>query len=497
MHCDEGNQAVRAGLLLETGQYRYDPQEHHGPTLYWLTLPSLWVRGVHTLAQSSEADYRIVPVLFGAATIAVLALLADGIGWPAVLLASLLVALSPAMVFYSRYYVQESLLVFFTVGAMGCAWRCVRSRSLVWAAASGLCFGLMHATKETWILAAAAMVAAVVLNRFWNRWAEGPGCMPRPWPDVRPLSIGLAAAVLVAVALYSSLGTNLRGPLDSLLAYGTYFHRGNEGGIHAHPWYYYLELLVAFRPSRGFFWSEGLIVGLALVGAIVSLWPRLLNEPQRSCSRFLAIYTLVLTGLYSAIPYKTPWCLLSFLTGMTLLAGLGAWTILRLVPSGIGRLAVGALLAAGLIHLGYETYWLNFRLPTDPRNPYVYAHTSPDLLNLATRLERLARVSPQGHAVTIHVVTPENYWPLPWYLRRFDQRNTGYWQDPAAWKRQSPALPVPDVLIVTPDARAAVDSGLRAAYNRQSLYGLRPGVLLAVYVREELWQSLLGQTASP
>jgi len=86
---------------------------------------------------------------------------------------------------------------------------------------------------------------------------------------------------------------------------------------------------------------------------------------------------------------------------------------------------------------------------------------------------------------------------LPWYLRRFDQRNTGYWQDPAAWKRQSPALPVPDVLIVTPDARAAVDSGLRAAYNRQSLYGLRPGVLLAVYVREELWQSLLGQTASP
>ena len=25
MHADEGNQAVRTGLLLETGHYRYDP----------------------------------------------------------------------------------------------------------------------------------------------------------------------------------------------------------------------------------------------------------------------------------------------------------------------------------------------------------------------------------------------------------------------------------------------------------------------------------------
>ena len=41
MHCDEANQAMRAGLLLETGRYHYDPQEHHGPSLYFAALPSL------------------------------------------------------------------------------------------------------------------------------------------------------------------------------------------------------------------------------------------------------------------------------------------------------------------------------------------------------------------------------------------------------------------------------------------------------------------------
>ncbi len=54
--------------------------------------------------------------------------------------------------------------------------------------------------------------------------------------------------------------------IDSILAYGTYFERGREGGIHAHPWHYYLQLLAANRPGR-LFWSEGLIVSLAVVGA--------------------------------------------------------------------------------------------------------------------------------------------------------------------------------------------------------------------------------------
>ena len=34
-HPDEANQAFTTGRLLETGVYRYDPKDHHGPTLYY------------------------------------------------------------------------------------------------------------------------------------------------------------------------------------------------------------------------------------------------------------------------------------------------------------------------------------------------------------------------------------------------------------------------------------------------------------------------------
>jgi uncharacterized protein (TIGR03663 family) len=544
MHCDEANQAAKTGLLLEQGHYDYDPLDHHGPSLYWLTLPSLWLRSVSDFAASTEVDYRLVPVAFGAALVLLILLLADGLGAGPAILAGLLVAISPAMVFYSRYYIQETLLVFFTAAALGCGWRYYRRGRLGWGIATGASLGMMHATKETWVLAAAAALAAVLLLVV-GKWGTGsvarvglapretalPRCLSpffatrfsprtvfRPLLERLPLLAMLAAlgtACLVAAAFYSSFGRQWNVPLKSVLAYANYWHRGSEAGIHAHPWYYYLQLLAAFHPARGFFWSEGLIVALALVGLGVSFTSHGLSAAQRTLGRFLGIYTLVLTILYSVIPYKTPWCLLSFLYGMILLAGLGAWAILRhgvsfwcrrpaccddagetpapqpwaAVTRGL-CLLVTLLMAAGAVHLAWECYVLNFRLDNDERNPYVYAQTSADAVKLGQQIERLSHFSADGHDMVIHVVTPENYWPLPWYLRQFNRhRHVGYWHGEADWWNETNRLPPPAVIILAPELQPSIDAHLRAAYNRQMIYGLRPGVLLSVYVREDLWQA--------
>jgi uncharacterized protein (TIGR03663 family) len=556
MHCDEANQAVRAGVLLETGQYRYDPQEHHGPSLYWLALPALWLSGTPDLAHAEEVTFRLVPVLFGVGLILLLPLVADGLGRGPACVAALLTAISPAMVFYSRYYIQETLLVFFTMAAIAAGWRWYRSRSLWWAVAAGVAFGLMHATKETWVLAAAAMAVAWVLTAVGSegfrivaktivafrsakergfRGAKGDNATQRILRRAVPFLLAGLAAAFVAIAFYSSFGRNWQGPLDSILAYATYARRGTEAGWHSHPWYYYLELLVAYRPQRGFFWTEGLIVGLAVVGGLssLSLWARAgvrawvrANQETASLSlwaravaranqetafsgtpshplpegegneqvlfrRFLFFYTLTLLVLYSALSYKTPWCLLGFLHGMILLAGVGAWIILRELPGRPLRAVAGLLLACGVVHLGWESYALNTRFAWDERNPYVYAHTVGDTLSLAALAERLAEVSPEGHEMWIDVVTPENFWPLPWYFRRFNANHVGYWPDAADWVRDSKQLPPASVIVLTADVEDPVDAALRVPYNQQTVKGLRPDVKLLVYVRDDLWQKFL------
>jgi hypothetical protein len=80
----------------------------------------------------------------------------------------------------------------------------------------------------------------------------------------------------------------------------------------------------------------------------------------------------------------------------------------------------------------------------------------------------------------------ENYWPLPWYLREFRPEQVGYWQDAAAWAKDSQHSRPPAMLIVGTDVQPAVDRALRGAYNKQMIFGLRPGVLVSVYVREDL-----------
>ena len=162
MHTDEAVHADKFRMLLEDGVYEYDPNEFHGPTLNYFTLIGARLSGTDEYARITEVTLRIVPVVFGIALILLTVLLADRLRWAAVL-AAVLTALSPAMVFYSRYYIQEMLLVCFTFGGIVAGYRYVRARSIVWAIVTGLFVGLMHATKETAIIAFGAMGLALVL----------------------------------------------------------------------------------------------------------------------------------------------------------------------------------------------------------------------------------------------------------------------------------------------------------------------------------------------
>jgi len=558
MHGDEANQALKAGQLLTSGVYVYDRDDHHGPSLSYFTLPAFWLSGCRSLADCDESTLRIVPVVFGAGLILLLLLVADGLGPLATLVAAVLAAVSPAMFFYSRYYIQETLLVFFTFAAMGCGWRFLQSgaaeqwppqaasivspsgrkpvRRYVWAIAAGGCLGMMHATKETWVLAAlaAAVALGVVISgqlglvALWQNLRTGlrgqrqniaPGGVPQQRPisaaaesplawlrhNWLPLAAALLTACATAAVLLSSFGQNWRGPIDSLLAYSDYLHRGGTGGLHSNPWYFYLERLLAFR-SGPILWSEALIAALAAVGCVAALLPRGLPGPQRWFCCFLAVYTIVLTGLYSLLPYKTPWCMLSFVHGMILLAGLGAAALLQWLRKPVLQAIAALVMLLGVVQLADQCYRLNFVFFADPRNPHVYAHPvshlHTDMPPLVERLVEAAVGCTEAAAkqntrtvgtAYIHVVTTENYWPVPWYLRRLPQQSIGYWQDILAWQTEASAYPQPAIILTTSSAQQAVETALDKLGWAQRFfplasYGLRPGEMLVVYVRDDVWQ---------
>jgi len=490
MHADESVHAVKFLGLWHDGVYRYDPNEYHGPSLYYATLPLAWLSSARLPSELSDATLRLVPVCFGVGLILLLAFLADGLGRPAVLFAGLFTAVSPAMVFYSRYYIHEMLLVFFTLLFLVSAWRYSQSGRLAWALAAGTGLGLMHATKETFVFSIVAMAAAIVFCRLLDRWhlAGHERATPFFWRS-SDLVLGAVAALAVSVVLFSSFFSNWAGPLDSLRTYLPWLSRAGGQSPHVHPWSFYFERLLFFHPAKGLVWTEAWVVLLALVGMAAGFTRKGLGDADPRLVRFLAFYTITLTMAYCALAYKTPWCLLGFYHGMILLAGIGAAVLLRLAKPPLLRPVYVLFMLAACGHLVCQAWWATHSYASDRRNPYVYAHTSSDLLRLVERVRAVAKSASSQNETQINVITPNgDYWPLPWYLRQF--KRVGWWDH----LESNPYAPI---MIVGTKLGADLDERSNKKWLMTGMFELRPKVFLELYVEYGLWKRYLETRPPP
>jgi uncharacterized protein (TIGR03663 family) len=486
MHHDEANQAVKFGVLLERGEYRYDAHDHHGPTLYYLSLPAAWLRGQDTLASLDERTLRCVTAVFGGATILLLPLLSAGIGRTAAASAAVLMAVSPAMVFYSRMFIQESLFACFTLAFAIAIGRVVsRDGSLGWSALAGVAAGLAVATKETWVIVLPAAMVACAIS-WWSLGSSRPRTWLADGTWKRAALVSLALAAVVAALFYSGFLTAPGGVLEPFRAAATYLDRGIDPADHAQPWHYYLGLLT-FSSSGGLRWSEGLVLVLAMVGAVTA-W-RLPRAPERDFwARYLTCNVIIAAAIFSAIRYKTPWNLLPFYVVVIVLAGIGFSTLVRATASRAVRGLLAVALVIGSVQLGWQAWRASVTYASDPRNPYVYAQTVPDAVRMATRIRELAAVHPDGVRMQVSVIAPPHeQWPLPWYLRTLP--NGGYWTAPG----DGLTLQAP-VVVASMDHAAVLDSALGDRYTSE-FFGLRPEVLLALYIERGLWERFLARAA--
>jgi uncharacterized protein (TIGR03663 family) len=483
MHNDEAVNAIKFGHLWEHGSYKYDPNEHHGPTLYYAAFALGRLTGAPDFVHYTENRLRAETALFGVGLLLLLPLLLDGLGRRGVGWAALFTALSPAFVFYSRYFIHEILLVFFTFLALGAGWRYWRSRKLGWALLAGAAVGFMMATKETFVLATGAAAVALFLNHTWNRALDASG----PPVKAAPLNwVHMAAACGACALVWLLFFTNAAGLADSFHTYFRWSQRAAGDTQHVHPWYFYLQRLLFFHAGKGPVWSEALLLALALPAIWAGFARRLLGRANASFVRFLTFYTFLLTAFYSLLPYKTPWCLLGFWHGTLLLAGIGTAVLLRSIRQRAWQIAVISLVSVGAAHLAWQAWEQDTTYAADQRNPYVYAQTSPDLLNLVARVEALGTVAPEHDKLPIKVITFEgDCWPLPWYLRRFT--NTGWWD-------VMPADPFAPLMIVSAQFHAHLDTDKTHLMPRY--FELRPRVFLELYVEKNLWTDYLKQTPS-
>ena len=108
-HHDEGVNGFFLTNLFRDGVYKYDPANYHGPTLYYIALAFAKVFGLETVS------LRASVAIFGVLTVVLVFFLKRYIGKIGSLAAGLFIALSPGMVFISRYFIHEIFFVFLSL----------------------------------------------------------------------------------------------------------------------------------------------------------------------------------------------------------------------------------------------------------------------------------------------------------------------------------------------------------------------------------------------
>jgi len=505
MHHDEANQAYKFGELLEKGEYRYDPAEHHGPTLYYFSLPFAWLSGQKTYAELNEITLRLVTVFFGLVMILMAALAAGHyLKNSEKLWAALFLAASAPVIYFNRFYIQESLLAAFALAFVICLWRFWQKPDYREGAWLGLTAGLLYATKETSVIVMAASLLALagvwLLNRRKDRADQNQkdeksqkiekreneektsgGDARRAW---KPLLLATFIFLTVSFVFYSSFFKYPRGFLDSFKALAGYGQKGLEAGWHLHPFWYYFGLLFYRHGDPGSpVFTEIPFLALALFGVVVSFIElRKSRKPSENFRAYLAVLAVITALVYSAIPYKTPWNMLTFWVFFLIVAAIGFDYLLGLIKIRESKILLTGIL---LIWTGWQVYLVNYYFYAYPDSPYVYAQTSPDFRRLVNRLNELTEVDSEGKNVFIRVIAPpEETWPLPWYLRRYGQ--VGYWTASEQVETLKPAR-----LIIMSAAEAAKRQEKELAGYLSQYYSLRPDVVLVLFVDNELWQTYL------
>ena len=491
LHHDEGVNGNFLVTLVRNGTYHYDPSNYHGPTLYYFSALIPWI--VRFFGGKIAGDkyglttfnLRLPTVIFGIATIWLALCLRKRLGSIGALSAAALIAISPGAIYLSRYFIHESLFVFFTFAIVVAGLKYYDTARGVYLILASVSAALMVATKETWIMNGPVRLIAFVCtgsyfrlrNRFDRRREPDEASivdqmratidrLGGPIPVLTMALVAFAVFILVAVFFYSSFFTNYpKGVSDAMKTLNLWSKRTHE---HEHAWYQYAYWLVR---------EEFTVMMLAGMGALIALW-----RADSRLGLYLALWAFGLLSAYSLVGYKTPWICLNFIVPLALTAGYTLnFFYERLRESDQPWLFVpaGLLLAS---FCSYQLYQLNFIHYDDDVLPYVYAHTKRKMLTMVDQIDRIAQKNGTGEDTGIALVSPD-YWPLPWYFR--DYKKVGYYQQ---------IVPTNEPIIIGSMAQQEelkqnygdrydrLNSGL----DEEGSYPLRPGVDLLLYVRRDV-----------
>ena len=261
-HHDEAIHAWFSYRLLTEGTYSYDPM-YHGPFLYYTAA------GIFSLFGDSDLVGRILPALFGTLLIPLLYPIyrLGYLDQKQTLVAALFLAVSPSMVYFSRFLRNDIYIAFFTLALLVALLYYFERGQMRYALLAGAAAGLGMSTKENMPIVL-LIFGIFILYLVWTRKVR----LPARW--VRDVVVGGVVVVGIMAVFYSSFGAHPEVLLDGWLRaieHWTSMHQMQRLGG---PPYFYILLFILYEIPILAFAVVGVLQFFDVPGAVGRLWRR-------------------------------------------------------------------------------------------------------------------------------------------------------------------------------------------------------------------------------
>jgi uncharacterized protein (TIGR03663 family) len=428
LHHDEAIHSWFSYELLTKGAWQYDPS-YHGPFLYFVTA------GMFALIGPSDFTARLLPSLFGFAIIPLVYCIYR-IGYISknqTLVAALLIAISPDMVYFSRFLRHDIFMLFFTMLLfVAILYYFERGRTLFAVIAAIAAAGALCCKEEMPVI----VIVFAVFFAF-AAW-KGRFTLPPRWKTDLALFVVIVAVIMSM--LYSAFffhPDTLIGKNFGITAQGVHFEMNTTGWYQAidhwsamhkeqrlgGPLYFYIPLFLLyelpifilaligtvqfmteglhpvlfFRRVKNWIYTRRFILPTSDLAALTLQQLRdgqVRDAKSEEFFRFCIVWMLATMAFYAWVGEKVPWLLIPQLLPMCFVATYKLnW-----------QKTVFAL--AGCIFLIAMTWHVAF-VPMDISEPIVQVQNSEDMREVMGLMDNSSVV----------VIASQDYWPLPWYFR--------------------------------------------------------------------------------
>ena len=418
-HHDEAIHAWFSYRLLHEGIWTYDPS-YHGPLLYDVTAGMFWLFG------DGDLVGRIVPSLLGTLIVAlVYPLYRMGyLDQRQALVGALFLALSPNLVYFSRFLRHDIFMLFFIMLLLVTLLAYIETGSRWYGLGVTIAVAGGIACKEEFPVIL-IIFAIYFIYAAWRRRIH----FPARWKQ--DLAIFTAVALGIILLFYSSLGQHPEVLLTAAGRAIQHWTEMHEACRLCGPWFFYIPLFILYELPILILAVIGTVQFLAAhsdlrlridglirkirkeeisTGSLVDrisagTGTRGMENAKREEFFGFCIWWMVLTmAFYAVVNEKVPWLIIPQLLPAIFVA------MYRMTSTKT------ILAVTSVIFLILCTWHISF-VPVDVNEPIVQVQNSEDLRGLFDQIDNSSRVA----------VASKNYWPLPWYYRGVMAKKLSYY----------------------------------------------------------------------